>query len=328
MPAQSDAVRASSSIPRRPTSLHGLVTAGAIIAALALCALAASLALRVHRILEPAPLPAVAPVDTFAALFDVTPVRMTVTVEWQKVPMTVPAHQLTSDHTLWQKMHFEDWDKVPSHIRETALSSMVTKYRAALGGPRVWARMTAEDWDRIPQPIRAMAFVRMARHWGRHYQPGGQYDLSRALVADTVAAIVMAESWFEHRGSYTNPDGTRDMGLGGASDFCRTRMRDLHALGVVDVGPADGEYFNPWIATRVVAIWLGLMVDEAEGDLERAVAAYNTGIAHAWSADGQKYSANVRRKRHRFIRNIGAPPSWTFLSRQTARPRVAPRRAQ
>jgi hypothetical protein len=227
--------------------------------------------------------------------------------------MVVPAYQLTSDHTIWLGMHFEDWNKVPSAIRNDGLSNMISRYRGVVDGPRLWARMTAADWDRIPQPIRAMAFVRMARYWSRHYQVGHDYDISAALAADTVAAIVMVESWFEHRATYTNQDGTRDVGLGGASAFCRTRMRDLHTLGVVDVGPDDEQYASPWVATRVVAIWLRLMLDEAGGDLDLAIAAYHTGIAGAGSDDGQRYAANVRRKRRRFIRNVGAPPAWTFL---------------
>lgn len=268
---------------------------------------------KISHILEPAPLPVVPPLDTFAALFDTTPIHLTITADWQKVPMTVPAYLVESDHTLWLKMHFEDWDTVPTPVREAALTKMISRYRGAIDGPRTWARMTAEDWDRVPQPIRAMAFVRMARYWSRHYRIGRDYEIPSELAADTVAALVMVESWFEHRGTYTNRNGSEDLGLGGASAFCRARIRELHALGEVDVDPADSEYVEPWTATRVLAIWFGLMLDEAGGDLDLAIAAYHTGIGDAASQDGKKYAANVRRKRRRFIRNVGAPPAWTFL---------------
>jgi hypothetical protein len=55
------------------------------------------------------------------------------------------------------------------------------------------------------------------------------------------------------------------------------------------------------------------MLEEADGDLDLAIRAYRMGIAAARMGDGAKYGANVVRKRRRFIRNTGAPPSWTFV---------------
>jgi hypothetical protein len=173
--------------------------------------------------------------------------------------------------------------------------------------------MATTDWDVVPQPLRAMAFIDMARYWSLYYGIGREYGLPAALVGDTLAAIVMVESWFEHRGVARNRDGTRDLGLGGASDYCRARLRQLHEAGVVDVAPSDDEYFNPFVASRVAAIWLRLMLDEAGGDLNRAIAAYHTGIAAADRDDATAYAVNVGRKRQRFIENDGAPAAWTFL---------------
>jgi hypothetical protein len=303
----------------RSANWHRLSAATALIAVIGLFTSATATAIRVNRILEPDAPPTVRPIDTFAALFDTTPIALTITAAWQKVPMTVPAYVATSDHTLWLKMHFDDWNKVPESVRETALVTMMSRYREMAFGPERWASMSAEEWDRVPQPIRAMAFIRMAQYWSRHYRVGRDDAIPLTLAADTTAAIVMVESWFEHRGAYTNRDGTRDLGLGGASAFCRERIRALHRLGAVDVGPDDAEYANPWTATRVAAIWLGLMIHEAGGDLDMAIAAYHAGIGDATSDSGQTYAANVRRKRQRFIRNVAAPPAWTFLfDRQAA----------
>ncbi len=303
---------------RRRRGLSAWVAAlGLAVATLAIAA--APLAIRtVKEIREPAPpLPPLPQIDLLAHFYDATPLRVVTTAAWLKIPITVPRDEFLSDPTIWHRMHFEDWDRLPTDVRRIALTRMLYPYWYLIPSPRQWARLRAEDWDSVPQPVQAMATLGMIEYWVDFYGVGRAFDLPRRDVLRTVQAIAMTESWFDHRAERRYPDGTADLGLAGASPFARRTIRRWHDEGLVDFTLTDEDYANPWLASRFLAFWFQVMLEESGGDMDLAIRAYNVGIGRAATGAGEDYLATVHRRLGRYLlTDRPRSPSWRLLLRE------------
>jgi hypothetical protein len=265
--------------------------------------------------IEPAPVPAVTSFDLYSLAADLTPITVSVAGA-ENAPWQTTIDELRRNRGLWQLMSLENWSAVPSPLREEMLDRILADYRPLLMSPRVWDHMTVSEWDDVPQPVRTVAYRQMAAFWAGYYAVGERYGLDRRRVRDTLEAIVMSESWFEHRAENASVPGNHDIGLVQASTYARERVRQLASAGIVDVSFADADYWDPWRATRFLAVWMSLLLDEAGGDLDRAVRAYNRGIARADDAIGMAYLDTVNRRRWRFIQNHNAPEAWSWVWRR------------
>ena len=265
----------------------------------------------------PTAVPAPAPL---ASLSDLRPVSVTVTTPaWTKVQRTVTVDDLRSDFTLWRQMHFNDWDRVPAEIRRPALIAMIRAHQSVLTGPGRWREMSPSHWDDIPQPVRAMAYLRMIWHWAVVEDVGGEFGLKPRVLAQTIGAIVMTESWFEHRALNQNQWGNRDLGLAQCSDYCRDGIAQMSEEGRISFAPTELDYMNPWIATRVATVWFERELLASDGDVNLAIRAYHRGQEAAMDEKGDVYLARVLSLRERYIRAQTTSPTWRLLTQEVAR---------
>jgi hypothetical protein len=261
-----------------------------------------------------APLPAAAAAPSaYETLIDLRPVTFTMTVDWVKVPVTSSIEELASNPMFWRSMHFDDWDRLPSEVRDRALPRMMERYSAVVADPGWWPLLGAADWDMVPQPVRAVLFPRMIEHWADVYGLTRIRGVNPGLMVTTLNAVMMAESWFEHRGINVNEWGNRDLGLGGCSDRCRRVLGEMAEAGHLDFSLAEEDYFNPWHSTRALVVWFGLELARANCNLDLAVRAYHRGFETAVDGEGVEYLTTVKRLRRRYFGDESPSPTLQTL---------------
>ncbi len=260
------------------------------------------------------PVPLAGP-SVLVSLTDLRRVTIMRTRHWKKERTTTIADRILHDPALWRDMYFDDWDTIPAALRARGLSAMVHAYRRALSGPAAWRAMTIRDWDLVPQPVRAIAYLRMTTYWAVREEVGAAYGLDPRRLAQSIGAIVMTESWFEHRAVNVNAWGNRDLGLAQCSDYCRDQLVDMASSGAIPFAPEGDDYFNPYIATWIATVWFARELGRANGDVYLAIRAYHRGIDQAFDEQGDAYLEQVLAKRRRYVRAVQAPPAWAYLAR-------------
>ncbi|MBI4452691.1 transglycosylase SLT domain-containing protein [Candidatus Woesearchaeota archaeon] len=233
-------------------------------------------------------LPVVAPVSVYEIFIDDTPIEAKITAEWRKIPVRITLRDIDNDGFFWRNAHLSDWDVLPEGLRERGLERMIEKYRHLLNNPLQWDKMRAEDWDYVPQPVRSIAYMNMVSYWSNLHEPGARYNLDRKEVSSAIKAIVIRESWFEHRAIHKNPNGKEDIGLAQVYDDTRKKFNSLYGRNL-----KRDDYFNPFISTEVAVLLFDRMLIEAKGNLELAIKAYNKGIKQAMRGKGEEYLALV-----------------------------------
>ncbi|MFA4819391.1 MAG: transglycosylase SLT domain-containing protein [Candidatus Aenigmatarchaeota archaeon] len=234
------------------------------------------------------------------------PLGVTLTVNWVKVSFSTTQRGIKHDGIFWRNAHFDDWDVVPNGLSEKGLQKMLEKYGNFIQNKDIWEKMSYNEWDIVPQPVRSMAFMKMLDYWSGIHESCRTEDGS-----DTLKAIVMGESWFEHR-AINQQKGNIDIGLPGASNYARKAINRIYKRDI-----RDEDYFNPYIATEAAALWFGRMLQEARCDRNLAVRAYYKGIRRARDGDGTEYLENINRIRNEYIRNMGNSQAWQFLHTRT-----------
>ena len=235
------------------------------------------------------------------------------TASWIKVAIITTRQAVKADHTLWRRMHFEDWDKLPRELMEAGLANLLKRYGQSL---------TIHWHGRgCNLPLGSDPATRPGDGVLEHHQVTGtnatRSDSGTALTDVSSPTPFRPSRWLSLGSSIrainVNVDGSRDIGRRAL------RLRPARHSEVACPWPDrfcahGGRVPRPLQSSTDAEVRFQIMLDEADRDLDLAIRAYNQRYRRALRGEGQEYLESVKRRRRRFIRNDGTSRAWRFLN--------------
>lgn len=189
-------------------------------------------------------------------------------------------NQISDIFPLDPEMPIKAWSVIPPGMIEEEMSKLYDRYSELINNRDAWKCMNIDAWSRVHAPARIAAFSEMVDFWVDYYGAGKKSGISKKEMSNTLNAIMIGESYFDH--TATNRG---DYGVSQISTATRATMKKWFKNGRkngIDFNFGDRDYMNPYNSIRA-GVWLfsEILENEAGGDLKLAIGAYNAGIRDA-----------------------------------------------
>jgi len=180
-------------------------------------------------------------------------------------------YQLLYNETVWKDMFWKEWDALPLNIMQRAVDKQFADYSIYLH-PSQWKSMNSEEWDDVPGVIKLGAFLKMIEIESIETKLTDYFLGSELSAKQVMAGIILTESFM-----FRNAVWNDDKGLTQISPYAKNKLKnypDFKHLKKIDL-------FNPYVAIKAGTKWFKNALEDANGNLDIAISAYNTGINSA-----------------------------------------------